>query len=84
MTLTAVIRTAAQAAAAWLIGIAWIADLVAALNDAGLEINATVLEGVIFTGLLAIITALVNWAGQRWPWVNKVFSFGRSTASANY
>jgi hypothetical protein len=84
MTLTAVIRTVAQALAAWLIGLAWVANAAAWLAEQGIALDETVLEAGIFTALLGGVTAAVNWAGRRWPWVNKVFSLGRSTDSATY
>lgn len=84
MTLTAVIRTIAQGLVTFILGVGWVADLVAALTEFGIVIDPVVLEGGVFILLLGGVTGFLNWLGKRFPVVNKILSLGRSPGTPAY
>ena len=57
------------------------------LTSVGIDVAgeaAVALEAGIFAVILGAVTALTNWAGQKWPFINKVVSLGLSNSTASY
>lgn len=72
------VKTAVQVAVAALI--AWLASF-------GIDLTgeaAQALEAGLFAVAAGVVAALLNWAGNRWPIVNRIISLGISNQTAAY
>lgn len=83
--LVAIIRSALQLGLSKLLEIAFFRDVFTWLvEEVGIDMTEEAIvswaTGVIFVG----VVALVNWAGKRWDWVNKIFSLGTASSPALY
>lgn len=64
-----------------------IAALIAWLASVGIDISdqaAQALETGVFAVATGVIALALNWAGQKWPIVNRIISLGISNQTATY
>lgn len=76
--ITSGVKTAVQVGVAALV--AWLASL--GVDVAGEAAQA--LEAGLFAVATGIVAVLLNWAGNRWPIINRIISLGISGQTANY
>lgn len=72
------VKTAVQVGVAALV--AWLASL--GVDVAGEAAEA--LEAGLFAVSVGVVAVVLNWAGERWPIVNRLISLGISNQTANY
>lgn len=84
MTLTAVVRTVIAAIITYLTTLGPVQAAVDWLNSIGIPISWDDIGAWLTIATLGAVTALLNWAGRRWPVIAQIVSLGRSNQSANY
>ena len=63
-----------------------VASFVAWLLQFGIDIGsqAQALENVLFLIFAGVITVILNWAGKKFPVINKIISLGLSGNTVSY
>lgn len=64
-----------------------VAALIAWLASYGIDVAgeaAVALEAGLFAVAAGVVAVLLNWAGERFPIVNRIISLGISNQTANY
>ncbi len=73
--ITSGVKTAVQVAVAAVV--AWAAS-------AGIDLDSAVLEAALFSVSTGVVAFVLNWAGQKFPIVNSILSFGLASNSPTY
>ncbi len=76
------VKTAVQVAVAALF--AWAVPVLDWLTSAGITVDRSAVEAAAFAIVTGLVTAALNWAGRRWPWVNVILSFGLARSGPTY
>ncbi|GEM_PF-3034264 len=50
----------------------------------GVQVDRTALEAAAFALLVGVVAGLLNEAGRRWPWVNRILSVGLADKPPTY
>ncbi len=78
----AAVRTAVQVVVA--AAVTWATPILDWVADQGVTVDRSALEAGAFAVLVAVVTGLVNEAGRRWPWINRILSLGLDTNPPSY
>ncbi len=61
-----------------------VASVIAYLANKGIEVDSVALEAAVFSIATGLIAFGLNWAGNRFPIVNTILSFGLASNSPSY
>ncbi len=61
-----------------------VASVIAYLANKGIEVDSVALEAAVFSIATGFIAFGLNWAGNRFPIVNTILSFGLASHSPRY
>ncbi len=73
--ITSGVKTAVQVGVA--AAVAWAANL-------GIDVDSVALEAAMFSIAVGGVAFVLNWAGQRFPIINTILSFGLASNSPTY
>lgn len=76
------VKTIVQVVVAALV--TWATPVLDWLTSQGVQVDRTALEAAAFAVLVGVVAGLLNEAGRRWPWVNRILSVGLADRPPSY